>query len=90
MLDYLLQEPLDLLTAEVGQNDIETAVIYRLIQQHRNFNQRELAYCVTFARSKFNTEQTEIFDTIKETLDSPEQHNSKMFYVDGPGVKLLI
>jgi hypothetical protein len=88
--EYLLQEPLDQLMAEVGENDVETTVTNRLIQQHRNFYQQELADRVIFARSKFNSEQTDIFDSIKETLDSPEPHDSKMFYVDGPDTDFLI
>jgi hypothetical protein len=70
--EYLLQEPLDQLMAEVGENDVETTVTNRLIQQHRNFNQQELADRVIFARSKFNSEQTDIFDLARKLWYLPE------------------
>jgi hypothetical protein len=86
--EYLLQEPLDLLTAEVGQYDIEFAVDNPLLQQHRNYNQEELGQRVAFVRTKFNAEQTDIFDAVKATLDNPNHQESNMFYVDGPGITI--
>jgi hypothetical protein len=86
MQDYQLQVPLDVLIAAVGQFDIELNAANPLIQQHRNFNQQELAQRVAYVRTKFNPEQQTIFEAVKQSLDFSDQQDSNMYYIDGPGI----
>jgi hypothetical protein len=74
------------LIAAVGQFDIELNAANPLIQQHRNFNQQELAQRVAYVRTKFNPEQQTIFEAVKQSLDFPDQQDSNMYYIDGPGI----